>query len=159
MPPHRTRNWPAFIPTLNFLCYFNVFNIKFSSACFIFIIYCMSSNRCCIILCLVIYYRPFVLCFSPSKIYPAPQSKLKDQFDGLPPSDFFNDFVTWTSLEDSLKGIREQMEENRNNLPPPVEEVPPPIPQRIVIEMSSQTEIVSCDCCVFVHGDTTVSLT
>ena len=60
--------------------------------------------------------------------------------DNYPSSDMFKDFVTWAALEDSLKGIRQQIEENQNV---PVQQPPPPEPQRIVIEMSSQTEPVS----------------
>ena len=46
----------------------------------------------------------------------------------LPGPDVLNDFVTWQALEDSLKGLKENLEELRK---PPT-----------VIEMSMQTEAV-----------------
>ena len=46
----------------------------------------------------------------------------------LPGPDMLNDFVTWQALEDSLKGLRENLDELRK--------------PTTVIEMSSQTEAV-----------------
>ena len=56
------------------------------------------------------------------------QNDLKDQFGQFPDPDMFKDFVTWTALEESLRGLREQLEPK----------------ERVVIEMSSQTVSTQC---------------
>ncbi|ELT99028.1 hypothetical protein CAPTEDRAFT_227426 [Capitella teleta] len=63
-------------------------------------------------------------------------SEMKSYIDMFPPLEAFNDYVTWATLEDSLKGLREKLAEDlAYSAPEPVE--------RVVIEMSSQTEILS----------------
>ncbi|XP_067671286.1 glutamine-rich protein 2-like [Haliotis asinina] len=54
---------------------------------------------------------------------------LNDKFSTLPTADDYAQFVTWPLLEDALKGVRKDFEELQ---------VPPQ--ERVVIEMSSQTE-------------------
>lgn len=57
---------------------------------------------------------------------------MNDRFNLLPSPDDFAQFVTWAGLEDALSGIKKDWE---NMQQPPSE--------RVVIEMSSQTEAVS----------------
>jgi hypothetical protein len=61
---------------------------------------------------------------------------MKTYLDLLPPPEAYNDFVTWAALENSLKGLRDKLEEElARSTQEPIE--------RIVVEMSSQTDIVS----------------
>ncbi|KAK2162512.1 hypothetical protein LSH36_97g05033 [Paralvinella palmiformis] len=55
-----------------------------------------------------------------------------DKLDLYPDPDVFNNFVTWTSLEDALKGIRDAMDDMQN------------MEKRVVIDMSSQTVRIPC---------------
>ena len=61
-----------------------------------------------------------------------------DKLDLYPDPDVFNNFVTWTSLEDALKGIRDAMDDIQN------------MEKRVVIDMSSQTVRIYIICNDFV---------
>ena len=54
------------------------------------------------------------------------QTDLNEKFALLPTPDELSQFVTWPGLEDALKGIRDDFQPS----------------ERVVIEMSSQTEPV-----------------
>lgn len=59
------------------------------------------------------------------------QKEMQEKFNELPTPEEWSQFVTWPALEDALKGIRDALTP----------------PERVVIEMSSQTEPVSA-CCI-----------
>ena len=58
------------------------------------------------------------------------QRDMNGKIAALPSQDDIAQFVRWADLEDALKGIRTQLE-NMDR----------PVPERVVIEMSSQTEV------------------
>lgn len=64
------------------------------------------------------------------KALEAKMNDINDKFNLLPSPEDFAQFVTWSGLEDALNGIKKDWE----NLQPP---------ERVVIEMSSQTEAPS----------------
>lgn len=57
---------------------------------------------------------------------------MNDKFNLLPSPEDFAQFVTWAGLEDALNGIKKDWEDMQQ---PPQE--------RIVVEIASQTEVVS----------------
>jgi len=60
------------------------------------------------------------------------QKDLNDKFSTLPSMDDLSQFVTWPGLEDALNGVKKDWESLQ-------------APERVVIEMSSQTEPVCND--------------
>lgn len=63
------------------------------------------------------------------------QQEFRQRLDGLPNDEFYRGFVTWSALEDALKGLRQQYE----NLPRSEQE----IVEKDMVEVGNQTDLVS----------------
>jgi len=69
------------------------------------------------------------------------QLEFQERINSLPDEEFYNGFVTWAALEDSLKGLKQQYENERlDRKSAPIEAGS--TTQKAVAEAANQTDMV-----------------